>query len=498
MNIIDRAVGYISPMAGLRRQAARKFYERGAPPRTNKRFATGGRNWGVNTGDANDARPRQFVSRQTVLRLIAENPFAKKAMNALLNSLVGWGIKGVPTGSKSIKALWARWIKVCDFYGRLDLYGLEELWARSMFRDGEVFIVSRFVKDGGEVPLRLQTFDKGMLAAGKIGDGIARGIEYDSDGRVIAYHFHRTRPGLRSWTGETVRFPANEVIHLFHAEFVGQNEGISVFESVVKRLGDVDEGIEAEVVKANISACLVGFRGRKEGGYEPIGIPSEDAPERPPVEEFVPGMIETLEDGEEITFSNPPRSGSIAELSRIALLAASAGVGATYEQVTGDLSNVNFSSYRAGRLEFNRLIGRIQFLTFIPIALDPVWAWFLKAAIDFGRVPNKPVPITWTPPPIESIDRLGDAEADVLEMEAGLESRGNLLAGRGYDEDEITDQIKAGREKAAAKGLIFKGDVITGIGGDGSAVSSDVARSADGNLVRLLMRLIDRERARAA
>lgn len=482
-------------MKGLRRQQARKLLDRSSPGRRGKRLTGSSASWAVNTGNANDARPGRFISRQQVLTLVAENPFARKAMNALLNSFIGWGIKGIPAGSKSLKKAWAEWIKTCDFYGRLDLYGLQELWARHMFRDGRVFIVRRLVKGVGLSAVRLQTFDRGMLATGKIGERIEGGVEYDEDGRPIRYHFHRTRPGQRWWTGETISFPAEDVIDLYHAEFVGQTDGISVFESVIKRLGDVEEGIEAEVVKANISACMVGFRYRSPDDAGPgaaIGIPTEGDPDRPPVEEFVPGMIETLEDGEQITFSNPPRTGGIADLARYALLASSAGVGTTYEQMTGDLSNVNFSSYKAGRLEFNRMIGRVQFLTFIPVALDRIWTWFHGFGVEIGRFPDRDVPMQWTPPPIESIDRTGDAEADILEMEAGLESRPNLLASRGYDEDEIFAQIKDSRDKAKEAKLTFKGDMPE----DGQAIS-DVSggRSQEIILGRAIMRLLRRARA---
>jgi lambda family phage portal protein len=491
MNWIDRTIGYVSPVRGLQRQQARKVLDRASPAQSTRRAGTrSDRDFGINTGNPNDARPKRYVNRATILKLVAENPFARKAMNALLNSVIGWGIKGVPAGSKALKTSWGEWVKACDFYGRLDLYGLQEMWARSMFRDGDTFIVKRFVAGASGIPLRLQSFDKGMLAVSKIGAGIERGIEYDGDGKVVAYHFYRTRPGQRWWTGETVRFPADEVIHLFHAEYFGQSEGASIFDSVVKRLGDVDEGIEAEVVKANIAACLVGFRYRKPNANadedDTIGMPVEGDSDRPPVEELVPGMVETLDPGEEIVFSNPPRSGGISELARIALLASAAGIGTTYEQMTGDLSNVNFSSYKAGRLEFNRQVGRIQYLTFIPIGLDRIWAWFMQTGIEFGRFPNKSVAITWTPPPIESIDRFGDAEADELEMSLGLESRPNLLAGRGYDEDEIFEQIRKSREKAKAAGLTFVGDVPEG------AATDDGSARADRALATRLLRMIGR------
>lgn len=500
MNWVDRAVGYLSPVQGLRRQAARTMLSRSAPQRAGRSSGGGGsrsdRDFYLNTGNPNDARPRRLINRATILRLVAENPFARKAMNALLNSLVGWGITGAPKGPKAMRSAWAEWIKVCDWYGRLDLYGIQELFVRSMLRDGEVFIVQRVVAVVSGIPLRLQLLDKSMLATSKYAANIERGIEYDADGRPVAYHFYKQRRGLRWSSGETVRFPAEEVIHLYHAEYIGQTEGVSIFDSVVKRLGDVEEGIEAEVVKANISACMVGFRYRPpaQDGEDPnIGIPVEGASDRPPVEEFVPGMIETLEDGEQITFSTPPKTGGIADLARIALLASAAGVGITYEQQTGDLSHVNFSSFKAGHLEFKRNVGRIQYLTLIPIALDRIWGWFLKTGIDFGHFANRPVAVKWTPPPFETIDRKGEAEADILEMQAGLETRPNLLNSRGYEESEILEQIAAHKALLTKLGLAFKGDPFL----PAQADTTD-PEQADAAAARLLMALLRQTQANHA
>ncbi|MFT3968541.1 MAG: phage portal protein [Sphingobium sp.] len=477
MNWLDRTVAYFSPAAGLQRRNARNVLER-QPSAPKKRFLGGNSaNFGVNTGNPDDARPRRLVSRLTILRLIAENPFAKKGLHALMNSLIGWGITGAPQGSAKLKSLWAEWINLCEYRGAgdsgksRDLYALQKLWGICMLRDGECFIVPRYVKSApGTIPLRLQTFDKGMLAVTKVGDNIEGGIELDGEGFPVAYHFYRHRKGARH-SFDTVRFAADEVIHLFDQEFVGQIEGISVFDPIVKRLGDIDEGIEAEIVKTNIAACLVGFRYRAPApdGEDPnIGIPAGEDGYGTPVEELRPGMVETLEDGEQITFSNPPKSGGIGELFRIGLLASAAGLSITYEMISGDLSNVNFSSYRAGELQHKRYIGRLHWLTFIP-ALNTVFDWFLKAGIDFALLPNRPATCKWTPPPFESLDRKGDAEADILEMESGLESRENLLNSRGFTQEEMMQQIVDGKSLLDKLGIAFKGDPMT----PGQAVAAD-------------------------
>jgi lambda family phage portal protein len=464
VNFVDRAVAFVSPVAGMRRQAARRMLERSAPAARSRFAGRSERDFYLNTGNPNDARSKRLVDRQTILQLVAENPFARKAINALLNGLVAWGVTGAPQGSKALKIEFAKWIKSPSYDTRHDFYGLQELFVRSMLRDGEVFIVKRTVKVTSGVPLRIQLLDKGMLATHKVGANIERGIEYDSERRPIAYHFVKVRPGSTWFSSDTVRFPADEVIHLFHSEWIGQTEGVSIFESVVKRLGDIEEGIEAEVVKANISACMVGFRYRppnQDGDDPSIGVPTDGRGDGPPVEEFVPGMIETLEDGEQITFSNPPKTGGIGELARIALLAAAAGTGVTVEQISGDVSQVNFSSFKAGHLEYRRYVGRIQYLTIIPLALDRIWEWYLGTGIDFGVLPNKQVPVKWTPPPFESIDRKGEAEADILEMQAGLESRPNLLNSRGFDAPEMMEQIADHQALLKKLNLAFKGDPFT-------------------------------------
>lgn len=67
----------------------------------------------------------------------------------------------------------------------------------------------------------------------------------------------------------------------------------------------------------------------------------------------------------------------------------------------------------------------------------------------------------WTPPPRKSIDRKGDAEADILEMQAGLENRRSLLNARGLDHDTFMEETAADLKAQQDKGLFYKGDPFT-------------------------------------
>jgi hypothetical protein len=62
-------------------------------------------------------------------------------------------------------------------------------------------------------------------------------------------------------------------------------------------------------------------------------------------------MIEYLPSGRDVRFATPGASGGYAEYMRVQLHAIAAGMGLTYELLTGDLSQVNYSSIRAGLIE---------------------------------------------------------------------------------------------------------------------------------------------------
>lgn len=484
MNLFDRLVRAFAPQTALRRELAKRglgVLGRHAPaPR--QRFMPKPKDWGFNTGDPDDARPRRIVDRRTLLDLVARDPFARKILNTLVNNAVGWGITGAPKGNQAVGRLWKDWIKVCDFYGRLDLYGLQELAVRTMFHLGEVFIVfrtARLAEGDLGIPLRLQLIDPGMLATHLTARNIVNGIEYDDDGRPARYHFRRSRAGQAWTTMETVDFAAADVVHLFAQDHVGQRHGNSAFEPIIKRLGDIDEAVEAEIVRKNIEACFVGLitpAADDAGADESFGdIEPDQGDVRFEAETLEPGMLTRLRPGEDVKFGDPKASGGLNDIVKLALMSAAAGAGVTYEHVSGDLSNVNYSSYRAGSLEFQRSIGRLQFNTIIPVCLERIWSRFQVEARERGRMPARSYEMTWTPPPFESVDPVKEANGQILLMQAGLESRRKLVNARGYDFAELMAEIAEDQQAQQALGLMFKGDPFSPAQGSGD--SADFARA---------------------
>ena len=462
MNLFERSIAAVAPRYATKRALARVQLDQVRRIQgTGKRLLGETASFGTNTGDPDDARPMRIVDRAVLLRLAYQNPYGRKAVRALLNGTIGWGITGAPKAPKAVQNLWAEWVKVSDFRNRLNFYGQQALVCRTMFREGECFIVRKYVKDASVVPLRLQVLDAGLLDTGKVGENIEDGIEYDEDGNVLGYWFHRARAEYRR-SRPSVRYPAADVIHLYEQEEPGQKRGRSVFEPVIKRLGDIDDALDADLVRRKIESCFVGFRRiNPDWVDQPFGEVRSRGDDLPAAEYFEAGTLTTLAPGEDVQFADPKPAGGLNEAVRINLLATAAGIGATYEHVTGDLSNVNFSSYRAGALEFDATNEERQFNTVIPVFLDRVWGWFCTAAYEFGKTRAASYEMRWTPPPRKSIDRKGDAEADILEMQAGLENRRSLLNSRGIDHDTFMDETAADLKGQQGKGLYYKGDPFT-------------------------------------
>jgi lambda family phage portal protein len=467
VNIIDRAITSVAPNWGLKRAVARRAL--GHMSKARARSVSSG-DFGRNTGRADDARPARLVDRNKLLNLISTDPFAKRGLNVLVNNTVGWGITGSPKNApQRFSKLWSDWIRVCDWNGRLDFYGLQELAVRTMFHLGEVFIIRHLVKvdaNNPVVPLRLQLLDAGMLATSVStfeGREVVNGVEYDDDFRAVAYHFVKSR-SLKIFSSKTVRVLAADCIHLFVQERVGQRHGVSVFESSIKRFGDIDEAVEAEIMRKNIEACFVGFitppvdeEATALGSIDQNGEKTVDGFD---IENLSPGMLSRLRPGEEISFGDPKASSGLSDIVKLALMSSSAGIGIMYEHLSGDLSNVNFTSYKAGASEFQRSVGRIQFNTIIPVMLDPIVEWFQDTARISGMMQNKSYQMTWMPPPFESVEPLKQATADVLLMEAGLKSRRELLTANGTDYDVFMQQAAEDKQGLKDKKLTFKGDYV--------------------------------------
>lgn len=399
--------------------------------------------------------------------LVRNNAFAAKAVQVLVNSAVGYGIRPRPnTSNKRVERklidLWERWSAVCDADGHTNFDGLLGLAVREMFEGGEALLIRRWRRAGDGLPLPFQIevregehFDDGIGAYGR--ERVSQGIEYDATGRRVAYWLHQDHPGdSRIWSRRTSqRIPATEVAHLFERQRT-QNRGVPWGAPAMRAIRDLDDWHLAEQTRKKTEACLVG-----------VIIGDEQDTSRPPamvdeagraVEGFTPGMIAYASGTKDVKFNQPSSTGGVYEWHSVQAHQIAAGFRVPYELMTGDLKQVNFSSSRVGMNEFRRMIELLQWQTIIPMACDKVWAWFCEAAYLEGHIPTPYVPSKWDPPRFDSVNPLQDAQADLLEVRAGFASLPQMISKRGYSPDEVAEEQAAYLTKTGAMGLIHDSD----------------------------------------
>ncbi|MFZ1414222.1 MAG: phage portal protein, partial [Defluviicoccus sp.] len=175
-------------------------------------------------------------------------------------------------------------------------------------------------------------------------------------------------------------------------------------------------------------------------------------------ESFEPGMIEYLSPGKDVKFATPSHAGGYGEYMRVQLHAIAAGVGLTYELLTGDLSQVNYSSIRAGLIEFRRRMEALQWQLLVPGLCRPVWQRFVATSQAIGALPADAIDAEWTAPRFEAVDPLKDIRADVIAVRAGLMTLKEAIARQGYDPAHVFAEIAATNAELDALGLVLDTD----------------------------------------
>lgn len=418
--------------------------------------------------------PAQIAANKPLGRraryLASNNGHAAAGVEAWVSALVGSGFKAQsqhPSREtrRALNAAFTRWCRCCDADGLTNLDGLLALIARRIVVDGEIFIVFTHREDG-ELRLRLvdaEQVDGAYHTELTSGWRIVAGIEFDGSGRRTAVHMWKQRPGLPvAISLELIRVPVEDVCHAFKVESPGQVRGVSWFASVLLRLFDLDSSRDAQLMRQKVAALLAGFITDPNG--EAAGFSGRDDGAGTLEGGLEPGTLKVLAPGQDIRFSDPANIGAEAiEFLKVTAHEIAAGLGVPYEQMTGDLSGVNYSSIRAGLVEFRRRAEAIQFNTLVPQILDPVWRRFVTTEILSGRLaapgfeadPEPYFAVNWLPPKTDWVDPLKDAQAEILGIGAGLMSRRQAVAARGYDLEALDAEIAADKAGAKALGLDF-------------------------------------------
>jgi capsid protein len=164
-------------------------------------------------------------------------------------------------------------------------------------------------------------------------------------------------------------------------------------------------------------------------------------------------MIGYIRGGKTITFNSPNPTAFFGEYKVSQLRGIAAGWRVPYEALSGDLSEVSFSSGRMGLIDFRRFITSIQNNLLLPTFLEPVWAWFCEAAFLKGLIDTPNVPVKWSFPEFEYISPSDEMSANKDAVRNGFKSWQQVVAGMGLDPDETWEEIKEFQRRCETDGI---------------------------------------------
>jgi len=353
--------------------------------------------------------------RNRARQLIRDSDNAKQAKRTIQNNVIGCGVRmqaqvpmvrarnGKPrldtATNDRIEARWRRWgrAEYCHTAGQLSFQDIERMLIGAAAESGEVFVRMVPLPFGGSgVPLALEVIEAdqldetvdgshGGVPGQQVPGGEWRmGIHMNEWGRPVEYAFLTEHPGDGRYGSVGRRHevvPADQIIHLMIAERPGQSRGVTWFASAIKQLHHLVGYQEAEVVRARAASSLMGFITTSEGAGEELG---EDVVDGQHVSTFEPGTIKTLFAGQDITVPDlHAPDGQFEPFVRAMLRAMAAGLGVSYETLSKDYSQTNYSSSRLALLD-DRENWRVLQQYMIRAFHERVFRAWLRAAVASG------------------------------------------------------------------------------------------------------------------
>lgn len=451
MSFLNDFIGIFSPKAALAREtmsvrrqalmASASHYQgagrgrRGADFRTNSTDA-------VESMRADRGR-MSYVARD----MVRNNPRAVKATRVLVNSVVGSGI--VPTVKSEIenveiddrikKAIIKHLTsKDIDADGKCNVYGLQSLAFRTIVGSGEVLIRRRYrrSKDGYRLPVQFQVLEADFLNENIDGDlpngnRAVQGIELDKLGKRVAYHLYAEHPGGRYGAGlQTRRVEAKNIIHAFDVERSGQQRGISWFAPVITLLHDLHKYQDGQVKRQEIATLFAAiYKHGSDDKAKDFGT-------------LEAGGILHLNEDEDIDFTDPPSVDGYEPFMRVTDRAIAGGLGITYEGLTGDYTNTNYSSGRMGRLDTDPSIKHWQENLMITQVCDDLAGWIAEAVEDTFDLSPEDYRFDWTAQSRPVLDPTKDWPAMNKAVRSGFKSKRGVIREFGGDPDKVEAEIK--------------------------------------------------------
>ena len=450
--------------------------------------------WSIVSPNVNDIIGASSPAvRARVRQLIRDFPYLSRATNVIVDFSIGQGIifqskaktaagkPDVKTAQKIEDAVnW--WMDEADASGsenkKLHFFEQMRLTKRQDLEAGEFVAVKTYPKDGNRyLPYALQIYEADWLSdahdnygAGGIGMSAStgqketrQGVEYDKQtGRVTGYWFQDPYYG-----GKDVYVPESQVLHGFDTLRPQQLRGISSYAPGVLLAQSLSDYMVSELDGAKMAAKYLALVTRENPSAVQQAISSiayNDDGSLKRLEELENGIIEYLRPGERVDLVASNRPGTtFTPFVRLLVTMLSITTGAPYELLSGDYQGLNMAVSKIVRSDFSQQLRPISIRHIRQFGMPGV-----KTAIDmavltgkltlpgYWQNPRRYLESEWQPPGMDAVDPLREAKSQIEAISYGLKSPQEVARQRGRDLEDVYDEIKAAREMAEEKRLVFE------------------------------------------
>lgn len=449
MNILDNAISFFNPKAGLQRQQARKAIEI-SKSRKYDAVSKSERNTFNFLADTSTKTEVSLASKGLAVignDLSNNNPLAKRIGKVWSNNATGSGVRCevVPLKdnklskrkAKELELAFEMWCKSkgSDFSGAVNFYKMQNLATRTMVFKGGVFLRKHVNKNG---QLQIQLIDQTRLDTNKTDTNnhkVIDGVEFNDDYQIHGYWFKGE--GDRSHQSTFVK--AENIAHLFDVEKSEQHLGVSWLAPVALLLEKYATLIDAKLMQQQISAC---FALIVEEPDEQIGL-KDLSNER--VDELEPALISYVKAGSVPHTISPPKADNASQFESSLKNDIAVGVDLTYEMLTGDYTKTNFASGRMSKAEFNGCLTHIQECVISPV-LDTVFSWFLQVYSINNNINKNDFMPEWIFPIISSANPVEEFDVRMAKVRHGMLSPSKACKQGGEKLENVMEQWKKDKE----------------------------------------------------
>jgi lambda family phage portal protein len=467
----------------------RKVVTRQYASAKNDRLTSG---WAPTNGSADG----ELVSSLRNLRsrsrqLVRDASYAKRARVTVVNNVIGSGIgmqaqvlttrdELAERVNDDIEAVWLQWSEAdsCHTGGRLSFKALERAAMGQVFDAGEAFIrIHRRPFGNSTIPLCLELIEAERIAddlfqtTGLVGGNAVRmGVEVDAFFRPVAYWIRERHPNETYRFGgqgseKVERVPAEEIIHLALIDRWPQTRGEPWLHAAARRLNDMDGYSEAEIVRARAQASVPWAIETPEG-VESFGELEADGSAVMDVE---PGTAKRLNPGEKMNAPSPNSPNpALDPFMRYMLREVAAGVGVSYESISRDYSQSNYSSSRLALLE-DRDLWRFYQSWFVCDFRTKIHREWLQAAVlsrairtipveQYALDPRKFEAVLFKPRGWSWVDPTKEVDAYMAAIKAGLTTVTDVVAqtANGQDIEDVVATRARELKLFEKEGLVFE------------------------------------------